>query len=156
MPARTATRDVLVLGHVVPKGTRVAFCANGAGVLTPAHSIPDSLRSASYHKAGGGKTGAWDEDGMAGFQPGRWLVRDAATGMQVFDAQAGPHLQFGLGLRGCYGRKMAYLELRIAIVLVVWELEMMGVPERYNSWGRVEMLTRSPEQAYVRLTEAPR
>jgi len=61
-----------------------------------------------------------------------------------------------LGVRGCFGRKMGYLELRIAIVLAVWELEFIRPPEQYNGWKRVEGLTRTPEQAYVRLCPAPR
>lgn len=153
LPSRTTTRDAVVLGHVIPKGTRVAIISIHAGANAPAWPIPDSLRSASYHNTGGGKTGNWDPDTIADFDPQRWLVRDR-EGKQVFDAMAGPHLQFGAGQRGCYGKKMAYLELRIAIVLVVWAFELKGVPEAYAGWNTVEMLTRSPVQAYVRLGEA--
>ncbi|KAI8935716.1 hypothetical protein NX059_007237 [Plenodomus lindquistii] len=153
MPTRTAKCDAVVLGHVIPKGTRVTICNNDGGVLTPPWPIPESLRSSSYHSAGGGKTGVWDPKTIANFNPDRWLVRDSATGEETFDPTAGPQLQFGAGQRGCYGRKMAYLELRIAIVLVIWAFKLEGVPERYAGVGVVEMLTRSPEVAFVRLGE---
>ncbi|CBX97121.1 hypothetical protein IAQ61_007939 [Plenodomus lingam] len=152
LPARTATRDAVVLGHVIPKGTRVTFVTIHAGVNAPPWPIPDSLRSTSYHKAGGGKTGTWDPDTIAEFDPQRWLVRDQ-EGKEVFDPMAGPQLQFGAGQRGCYGRKLAYLELRIALVLVIWAFELRAVPEAYDGWGVIDMLTRNPEQAYLRLGE---
>lgn len=152
-PSRSTTRDVVVLGHVIPKGTRVVFASNGGGVLVPAFPIADNLRNETYHKASGGKTGEWDVRGLTEFRPERWLVRDKDTGLDVFDAQAGPQLQFGAGLRGCYGRKLAYLEMRLAIVLIIWTFELMQVPERYSSWEAMEQLTRCPVQVYLKLKE---
>ncbi|KAF2854847.1 cytochrome P450 [Plenodomus tracheiphilus IPT5] len=152
MPSRTTTRDAVVLGHVIPRGVRVISCSNSGGVLVPPYEIPDTLRSPMYRSAAGGKTRSWDIKSISKFDPSRWLVRDE-EGREVFDPVAGPQLQFGAGQRGCYGRKMAYLELRIAVVLLIWTFEFKGVPEGLSGWGAVEMLTSSPEMAFVRLEE---
>jgi cytochrome P450 len=54
---------------------------------------------------------------MGEFKPERWLVEE--IGMIVFDAAAVPMLTFGLGPRGCFGWRMAYLELQLLLVLLV-------------------------------------
>lgn len=154
--SRTSTTDAVVLGHVVPKGTRVIMLTTAGGVLKPSHKIPDSLRSNTYHNAGGGKIGAWDESSpeeMAAFNPDRWLKTEA-DGSKVFDASLGPHLGFGAGPRGCFGRKLAYLELRLAIVLVLWHFELQKVPEHLDSYEPIEQLTHNPVQCFVKLAPA--
>jgi cytochrome P450 len=65
---------------------------------------------------------------MSNFSPERWLVNDETTGIWVYDATAGPVFPFGLGMRGCFGRKLAYYELRIVITLICVGL----------SWGSVQ------------------
>lgn len=155
--SRTAVTDAVVLGHVIPKGTLVMCLGNSSGILKPAHRIPDSLRSPAYRNAGGGKTGEWEESSpeeMAAFNPDRWLKTDAA-GNKVFDAMLGPHLGFGAGSRACFGRKLAYLELRLALVLVLWHFELLKVPEHLDSPEAMEQLTHLPVQCYVRLAPAP-
>jgi hypothetical protein len=54
----------------------------------------------------------WDDEGMSIFSPERWLVRHEKTGNVVYDATAGPALPFGLRMRGCFGRHLAYIELK--------------------------------------------
>jgi cytochrome P450 len=152
--SRTAMTDAVVLGNVIPKGTKVLLLGYGGGILEPAHKIDDRLRSEQYHKADGGKTGTWAAEGMREFDPERWLVRDKESGEKVFDAQAGPHMSFGGGLRGCFGRKMAYLELRLAIVLVLWHFKLQPVPEAYGSYDALDQLTHSPIYCYVKLEKA--
>jgi cytochrome P450 len=152
--SRTATQDAVVLGTVIPKGTMLIMSGAGGGILESPFSVDDSLRSEYYHKAGGGKVGAWDISTMQDFDPERWLVRDSKSGEKVFDGSAGPHVSFGGGLRGCYGKKMAYLELRMAVVLVLWYFELQGVPERYGGFEGMDQLTHSPVQCYVRLRNA--
>jgi cytochrome P450 len=150
---RTSTQDAVVLGHLIPKGTRIAMCGNGGGVLKPTFNISDSNRSGQYRKADGGKTGTWEPSTMTQFDPERWLVPDA-TGKKVFDASAGPTIVFGAGPRGCFGRKLAYLELRLAIVLVVWTFVLNEVPEAYAGWEAMDGLTHAPVLCYVKLSEA--
>ncbi|KAA8626468.1 CypX Cytochrome P450 [Pyrenophora tritici-repentis] len=154
IPSRNAVTDAVVLGHVIPKGTRVMMCGNGGGILTPSFEIDSALRSKSYHNADGGKVGIWDSEGIKKFKPDRWLQYDQATDCTIFNAAAGPHLLFGAGPRSCFGRRLAHLELRLAIVLILWSFELQPVPERYGSWEAMEQLTHSPIQCYVKLIEA--
>ena len=156
MTSRTSTTDAVVLGYVVPKGTRIIMMSSGAGVLAPAHKIPDSIRSPTYQSAGGGRIGSWDEsipEEMSAFNPNRWLKTEK-DGSKVFDATLGPQMGFGAGPRGCFGRKLAYLEVRLAIVLLLWHFELQRVPEHLNSYEPIEVLTHGPVHCYVRLSAA--
>jgi cytochrome P450 len=156
MTSRTSTTDAVVLGHVIPKGTRIFMMSSGAGVLTPAHEIPDSIRSPTYQSAGGGKIGSWDEsmpEEMAAFNPDRWL-RTEMNGSKVFDSTLGPQMGFGAGPRGCFGRKLAYLEVRLVIVLLLWHFELQKVPEHLGGYEAIEVLTHGPIHCYVRLSAA--
>jgi hypothetical protein len=130
------------------------ICGNGGGILTPSFKIDAALRSKSYHNADGGKVGVWESEGMEKFKPDRWLEYNQAAACKIFNPAAGPHLLFGAGPRSCFGRKLAYLELRLAIVLVLWTFELQPVPERYGSWEAMEQLTHSPIQCYVKLVKA--
>lgn len=155
--SRTASTDAVVLGRVIPRGTLVIMLGQSAGIFKPSHKIPASLRSPTYHNAGGGMIGAWDEtspEEMASFDPERWLKTEA-DGSKVFDATLGPHLAFGAGPRRCFGRKLAYLELRLAIVLVPWHFELQKVSEHLDSYEPIEQLTHNPVQCYVKLAPAP-
>lgn len=152
LPSRTAIQDAVVLGAVIPKGTTVMVCANYAGTLTPPFAIPASLRSPSYHAAGGGKARDWEPSSIHVFDPEHWLIA-GPDGEKTFDATAGPLLQFGAGPRGCFGRRLAYLELRLALVLILWHFELAEVPERYAGMEATEGLTHAPTECFVDLRE---
>ncbi|KZM18545.1 uncharacterized protein EKO05_0002400 [Ascochyta rabiei] len=156
IPSRTTTTDAVVLGSVIPKGTRVVLLGCGGGIMKPSYPVADSLRSTTYHNASGGKTAAWDESNaaqLAALNPDRWL-RSRADGSRVFDAALGPHLSFGAGPRGCFGRKLASLELRIALVLILWHFEMLDLPAHLDTYAAVDQLTCVPVQCYARLARA--
>jgi cytochrome P450 len=148
--ARTAVVDVEVLGHRIPKGMDVFFMGNGPSVFSPAFQIDDSLRSPSA-LAAKNRVGTWNPDDMADFKPERWLVEE--DGKKVFDAAAGPLLTFGLGPRGCYGRRLAYLELKLVLLLITWNFELQKCPVELSGYAAIDKLTHSPQQCYVRLTK---
>lgn len=83
-------------------------------MLSPALPIPDSLRS---DVSSATKPRAWDSSGMAAFNPSRWLVQGDKG--EEFDPNAGPQLAFGAGVRQCYGKRLAYLEIRILVSLII-------------------------------------
>lgn len=154
--SRTAVRDTVVLGHAIPKGTVVfLFGVHMHGVHLPPYAIDESRRaeSARNAKIQGKTTGAWDEDDMGQFKPERWLKDDKDVG-QRFDSMAGPSLGFGLGMRGCYGRRLAYVEMRVLIVLIVWRFSLDPCPEEVSGYGAVDGITRKPKQCYVKLRDA--
>ncbi|KAK1992804.1 cytochrome p450 monooxygenase [Colletotrichum falcatum] len=127
--ARQATRDTEILGHRIPKGTNVIMVANGPGFHSPPLDVDPGRRSATAKTTAG-----WDEGGrgrdMKAFDPQRWLtggggrVDGAAAG---FDANAAPRIAFGMGPRSCWGRRLAYLELRMVTTLVVWAFDLLEV-----------------------------
>ncbi|KAI1360925.1 cytochrome P450 [Xylaria arbuscula] len=146
---RKALVDTSILGHHIPKGTNVFFLGNGPDyVLPPVGNIPEELRSETCRTAKG-RTGSWDPQDCAQFKPERWLIVE--DGKEVFDATAGPLLTFGLGPRGCFGRRMAYLELKIALVLLVWNFKLGVAPQELSSYRPLEKLTYQPEQCYLKL-----
>ncbi|OLN86849.1 Cytochrome P450 1A1-like protein 1 [Colletotrichum chlorophyti] len=145
---REATCDTELLGHHVPKGTVVMVLSRGASILKPAFDVDESKRSKSSQNA---KPRAWDDADIDQFKPERWLVEDV-NGDLEFDLQAGPQLAFSLGTRGCFGRRLAYLELRIILTLIVWNFELLACPEELSGYGAVEGLTYKPKDCYVRLS----
>jgi len=142
---RRAYVDTEILGKKIPKGTDVVLMGQGPSMFTPSFSIPDSLRSPSFHAAKE-TVGSWDENDMGEFVPERWLNKKGE-----FDPSAGPMLTFGLGPRGCLGRRMAYLELRIVLVLVLWNFELVRCPEWLSGWDAVDKLVRVPQKCFVRI-----
>jgi cytochrome P450 len=147
---RNALVDVEVLGHHIPKGTDVFMMTQGPSIFSPAFPIDDSLRSPSA-LAAKDRVGSWNPDNMGEFEPERWLVEE--DGKTVFNPAAGPMLAFGLGPRGCYGRRMAYLELRLLLVLLVWSFELLKCPEELSGYAGAEKFTHVPQQCYVRLSK---
>jgi len=124
--ARQAIRDTELLGHRIPKGTNVIVIANGPGFHAPSLPVNTALRSETAKNTG------WNETGdMKAFDPERWLVHkegsEDANGAE-FDANAAPQIAFGMGPRSCWGRRLAYLELRIVITLVIWNFDLLAVP----------------------------
>jgi cytochrome P450 len=145
---RTTTVDALVLGAVIPKSTEVLLLTQGPSVFSPAFLIDDKLRSAGY-LAANDRIGSWDSEDIGQFIPEQWLQEE--KGNMVFDPTSGPLLAFGLGPRGCFGRRLAYLEARIMVVALVWGFELQKCPEELSGSGRIDGLTSVPAQCYIRL-----
>ncbi|KAF4814429.1 Cytochrome P450 monooxygenase TRI13 [Colletotrichum siamense] len=121
--ARQATRDTEVFGHRIPKGTNVVMVANGPGFHAPSFDVDPSRRSATAKTTVG-----WDEGrDMKAFDPERWLIRGEVDGAVEFNANAAPQIAFGMGPRSCWGRRLAYLELRMVTTLVVWTFDLLEV-----------------------------
>jgi cytochrome P450 len=148
---RNATVDTNILGYHIPKGTDVFLLHNGPGYFTAPFEIPEEKRSESARTAKY-QAGSWDPNDMKSFKPERWLIKDEA-GDEAYDAMAGPHLAFGLGPRGCFGRRMAYLELRIILVMLIWNFELKKCPEKLSSYDAIDKLSRQSKCCYVRLAK---
>lgn len=146
---RTAMTDVELLGKRIPKGTDVFFMGNGPSIFSPAFQIDDSVRSPTALSAKD-RIGSWDPSDMAKFNPGRWLI-DGENGGKEFNAAAGPLLTFGLGPRGCYGRRLAYIEMKIFLTLLVWNFELQKCPAELSGYASMDALTHAPQQCFVRL-----
>ncbi|KAI1870303.1 uncharacterized protein JN550_005231 [Neoarthrinium moseri] len=145
---RETTVDTVILGHKIPKGTQVFLPVDGPSFKLPGFPIADTMRSeTSVEKHWGGQ---WDAADMHLFNPERWLKRPE-DGPVIFDAQAGPILSFGLGPRGCFGKRLAYLEMKIVLALVVWNFEFARLSAPFNSPEAYDAITTMPKYCYVEL-----
>ncbi|KAI1427997.1 cytochrome P450 [Xylaria sp. FL1777] len=152
---RQALQDTTVLGRHIPKGTDVFLMANGAGYLEPNMNIPDTIRSPGARR-GEGKalSGAWDDKDISTFRPERWLKTARDSSDVTFDATSGPQLAFGLGPRGCFGKKLALQTLKMQFALIIWHFKLLPTPPELSGYGAVQKFAREPTQCYMRLENA--
>lgn len=159
---REAIVDTVLLGHHIPKGTKVRFLHNGPGIRRPELKlnerkyIPGSEGSNEMEKAIPG----WDNEDVDLFKPERWLRQpeksaagdeDMQWANRSFDPQAGPSIPFGLGIRGCFGRRLAYVEFRILLTMVIWNFELLKCPEELSSYAGQLAFVHKPRNCFVRL-----
>ncbi|KAG6022461.1 hypothetical protein E4U19_005006 [Claviceps sp. Clav32 group G5] len=158
---RQATVDTEILGHHIPKGTTVFLMVGGASITEPAMRIANEARSPSS-LAHSQRMPSWDDDEVAEFKPERWLKTSGdKTGTDAgefdnveYDCNAGPMLSFGAGPRGCFGKRLAYLEMRIMITLLVWNFTLEKCAPDLSSYVERDEFTTIPTHCYVKLQRA--
>lgn len=149
---RQALQDTTVLGRDIPKGTDVFLMANGPGYLEPNICVKDELRSPGARPSQArALTGLWEDEDISAFQPERWLKTDPETGVETFDSMAGPSLAFGLGPRGCFGKKFALQEVKIQFVLIIWHFDLLKTPPELSGYNSIQRFAREPTHCFVRL-----
>jgi cytochrome P450 len=150
---RSAIVDTELLGHHIPKGTVVFSIANGPGCWKPSLPVDDAKRSSSSKAAP--KPNSWDESSdLLTFDPERWLVKDDKGNIR-FDGNRGPQLIFGLGPRGCYGKRLAYIEMRVLATLAVWNFDLLPTPPELSSHAATDGISHKAKQCYVKLKKTP-
>ncbi|KOS17855.1 Cytochrome P450 [Escovopsis weberi] len=146
---RTATCDTQILGYAIPKGTDVILPLKGPSVIEPALPISKALRPGAKDRVPW-----WGED-VDRFKPERWLetATDPATceTREIFDTNSGPNLAFSVGPRQCFGKRLAYMELKILVTLLLWNFEFNAVSESLNDEEMLEMLVNKPRNCYAKL-----
>lgn len=146
-------RDTLILGHSVPQDTAVFLNLTGPSLSTPSVAVDELARSETSRKHNFGKEN-WDDFDPSSFRPERWLKTDEKTGQMVFDAAAGPTLSFSAGNRGCWGKRLGYLELRIVLTILIWSFNFEQVPKEIENWDTYDSLVTAPKECYLRLSSA--
>jgi cytochrome P450 len=148
---REAMTDTTILGVPIPKGTQIIMPCTGPGFTQAGYAdkIPEDMRSASSQKRAN-LVSKWDDADVEMFKPSRWLKKNS-EGQEVFDAHAGPVYTFSSGVRGCWGRRLAYLELRIVLVILFWHFQFLPVDPTLNGDAGEDGLAFMPKQCYVRL-----
>ncbi|KAF5718751.1 TRI13-cytochrome P450 [Fusarium mundagurra] len=151
MALREVQVDTQILGARVPKGTTVVFLSNGPSILSPPIDFDES-RSSEWVKSRKPKPLEKDYD-YTSFKPERWLKTAAGPDGKEdvsFDSQAFPIQAFGLGPRGCFGRRMSYLEMKIFFTLVIWTFELLPLPSDVARPKPVSSLTRNPDRVFIK------
>lgn len=152
---REAVVDTHILGCGIPKGTLVGILQQGPSMMSTAFEIDDGQRS--IHNKPSVKVSqrrGWDGNGIASYDPDRWLV--TGDNGDEFNAAAGPQLAWGAGPRQCQGKRLSLLEMRILIVLLVWNLEFLPCPSTLATNEPALILANRPKNCYVRLREIKR
>lgn len=53
------------------------------------------------------------------------------------------------------GQKLAVLELRVVIALILWNFELLPLPAELSSFRVLQKITRQPQDCYLRLRPCP-
>ena len=147
---RRTTMDTVLFGHKVPKDTDVMLVIGGPDYIKPSISVPDHLRSETSRTKH--QYGSWDSGDIHLFKPERWLKTDE-HGQEVYDHRSGPMMAFSYGPRSCFGKRLAYLQLRIVLTLLVWNFEFHKLPDELTSNDVVDHITTCPLNCFVALTK---
>lgn len=149
---RETTQDTTILGCAVPAHTNVILIPGG-----PSHKrlhplgVDEHNRDVSSQKASSQFPSWQSRQDLNEFKPERWLTTDLDSQAIVFNSRAGPSLPFSTGSRGCFGKKIALMELRILIVLLMLQFDFREVKGRLAGYEARDGLSRSPRKCYVKL-----
>ena len=138
--ARDAVRDTELLGHRIPKGTVCLLVCQG---LEHFASLPSKSAKPARQYPGKGNPD------LEAFDPERWLVRK--EGGVRFDGSSNSQMAFGLGVRACWGRKLAELEMKMMTAMVVWNFDILGVPEELASHDALYDFSYRAKRGFLRL-----
>lgn len=153
---RQSKVDTQILGYPIPKGTNVVFVTSAASFMEPAFTIDEEKRAETARQAKN-RYGVWNPSSIGEYLPERWLKLEKSkengktVEREAFDPCAGPQLAFGAGPRSCFGRKLAYLELRIAITMLIWSFNFLLLGEELNSFEVFDTFALQPAKCYVKL-----
>ncbi|KAK4189323.1 cytochrome P450 3A24 [Podospora australis] len=156
--AKSSTRMAMVgtqiLGCPIPKGAEVFLTLHlhrGPPVQVDEAKRSETSQAAVAKIGGDGLQGSAGRD-LGSFEPRRRLVRDEKTGKETFNRHALSSLAFGGGYRGCFGlRKLAMMDLRIVIVLLILKFEFLELPDEYKPVVGMEKFLRCTKYPYAKL-----
>ncbi|KAK4500928.1 hypothetical protein PRZ48_009120 [Zasmidium cellare] len=145
--SRRTTKDVNIMNVLIPKGTDVFFMTNGPDFREVKIPVFPAYKGPSEDP----RPGFWPDYTLGYFCPERWINFEGDG--EQFVQDAGPSYPFGAGFRGCFGKRLARLQLRIAVALLVSSFELEDVPQALSSYAATDKLNHHPQQCYVRLRE---
>jgi len=137
------------MGHFIPKGTQIIVPLVGwSHINAQSFKVDEKTRSTTSQQAAKKGIDDWGED-VEAFKPERWLVQEGDQ--MVFNAHAGPSMPMSAGPRGCFGKRLALMELKFILAFMLLNFELLPVERELDSDGANEMVSRQPVQCFVRL-----
>lgn len=136
---REAIQDCTVLGHRIPAGTPLILMTQDVthGGMDSKSSIAKITSKMDSLLV---KDRVDEEDRpLNQFHPERWL-----TSAGKYDPQAVLSMPFSAGARGCYGQKIAVMELRIVLVILLWNFRFEKLDASLSRYTSLDGLTRMP------------
>lgn len=137
---REAVQDCTVLGHHVPSGTPIILMTQDV-IHQEAKHLGHMPRPTS---PGGRENLGIAEPPLNEFHPGRWLSADGD-----FDPNAASSLSFSGGARGCFGQRIAMLEMRVFLAVLMWNFRFAKLDAGLSRYGSLDGLTRKPSCCFV-------
>jgi len=141
---RQVVAPCTILGHMLPAVTPlILVTADPSHRLSAMPIISDEIRSKTSQKI---PLPVCDRNtGLASnvFEPGRWLVDGR------FEPNAFPMLPFSAGPRGCFGKSIAMLEMRIFLAVLMTRLELPRLAAQLSTHRAVDGLSRKPRDCYI-------
>jgi cytochrome P450 len=138
-----------VLGHTLPAGTPLVLmtAAPQYGHLEgfDRFDVAEETRSATSQRRADRRRWKCEDIPLSEFAPERWL-----DGAGSFDRDAGLSLPFSAGIRGCFGKRIATLELKVIIAMLVMSFDFPRLPNTQSTYACRDGLNRQPTCAYIR------
>jgi cytochrome P450 len=135
---RETTTECEVLGHRLPAKTPVFLVTQSApskyGMIAPNSFNVDSKAN--------------NTDFCSSFErfiPERWLDIE-----RTFNPDAGLSLPFSAGKRGCFGKRIAMLELKLTVTMFVLSFHFEKLPKNWSKYNVHDTLTRQPACCYIK------
>lgn len=144
---RDAIRDTQLLGHRIPKGTSILLVCQGP-------DFSPSSTSAYWQETKADAARQFprtDSKGPGHFDPDRWMAKKE-NGELEFDGSTYPQLGFGLGIRSCWGRRLAYPEMRMMTTMVTLKFDFGKVAEALATHEASYDISYRAKQGWVNLT----
>lgn len=155
---REAVTNTDILGCKGPQGIVLTCLVTGPDMMSPGFAIDETGRSKNSEAAQDeSRIRAWNARDMSAFKAERWIVEHGPLAINYsdakyvemdgdFDTTAGPQLAFGLGPRGCYGRRLVYAEMSIILTLVAWNFELLPCSKTLSRYKSVLITTNELRQ----------
>uniref|UniRef100_A0A3P8WGI7 Cytochrome P450, family 27, subfamily C, polypeptide 1 n=1 Tax=Cynoglossus semilaevis TaxID=244447 RepID=A0A3P8WGI7_CYNSE len=121
---RITQDDLVVGGYFIPKGTQLALCHYST---------------------------SWDEECFADsaeFCPSRWVRKDSSDRVDNFGS-----IPFGYGIRSCIGKRIAELEMHLALTRLIQKFHISLSPVTADVKAKTHGLLCPADQIHLRFTD---
>lgn len=138
-----------ILGRAIPAGTPILLVTAGPSYSSPQMPwIPEYLRSkssqAKFPRRWSTSHSQSTSRDLSSFDPARWLNHNG-----TFNPDALHMLPFSAGPRGCFGKRIALLEMKVVLALLITRFDFPQLSKSLSGYAAKDGLTRRPASCYV-------